>query len=158
MKKRELVINYSEYDHIENLLDEDKKIAKAAILATTQAYAPYSNFKVGAAVRLDTGELVKGSNQENIAYPSGLCAERTAMFYAGHKYPNSKIVSIAIAACKNDILTELPISPCGACRQVMAEYQTKGAVPISVILIGSKKVIKFEKINDILPFIFDSLK
>ena len=158
MTVKNIKISYSEFENISELPEEDIKTAQAAIRATSHAYAPYSKFHVGAAVRLDTGEIVKGSNQENIAYPSGLCAERTAMFYAGYKYPNSKIISIAIAATMNDLLCELPVTPCGACRQVMAEYQSKGEQPMSIILIGKKKIMKFEKVDDILPFIFDSLK
>ena len=104
---------------------EDKELAQAAIEATAQSYAPYSNFNVGAAVLFEDGVVVKGANQENAAYPSGLCAERTALFYASASRPDKAMTAIAIAAGQNGELCKNPATPCGACRQVMAQYQTK---------------------------------
>ena len=108
-------------------------------------------------MRLSDGTIVKGSNQENMAYPSGLCAERTAMFYASAAYPDLAMKAIAIAAVQNGELCSTPATPCGACRQVMAEYQKKSGQPMEVLLVGSREIWKFDRIDDILPFIFDSL-
>lgn len=158
MKSLELKIRYSEYDSLDELPPRDKALAEAALKAASGAYTPYSHFNVGAAVRLSTGEIETGANQENIAYPSGLCAERTAMFHAGAAYPGSDMEAIAIAANQNGRLCASPATPCGACRQVMAEYQTKSGKPMEIILVGAEKIWKFYKVDDILPFIFDSLK
>lgn len=157
MTSKEIKIAYIEYESLDQLDPQDRELAEAAIEATKGSYAPYSGFNVGAAVRLDTGEIVKGANQENAAYPSGLCAERTAMFYASATYPDSIIESIAVTASQNGILCGSPASPCGACRQVMAQYQTKGGRPMTIILVGGKKIWKFDKVDDLLPLIFDSI-
>lgn len=157
MTSKEIKIAYIEYESLDQLDPQDRELAEAAIEATKGSYAPYSGFNVGAAVRLDTGEIVKGANQENAAYPSGLCAERTAMFYASATYPDSIIESIAVTASQNSILCDSPASPCGACRQVMAQYQTKGGRPMTIILVGGKKIWKFDKVDDLLPLIFDSI-
>lgn len=157
MTSKEIKIAYIEYESLDQLDPQDRELAEAAIKATKGSYAPYSGFNVGAAVRLDTGEIVKGANQENAAYPSGLCAERTAMFYASATYPDSIIESIAVTASQNGILCDSPASPCGACRQVMAQYQTKGGSPMTIILVGGKKIWKFDKVDDLLPLIFDSI-
>lgn len=157
MKSIELNITYSEYSNLEELSPKDKELAVKAIESTARSYAPYSEFHVGAAVRLSDGTIVTGSNQENIAYPSGLCAERTAMFYAAAQYPRLAMESIAIAAESGGSLCRTPATPCGACRQVMAEYQSLGGKPMSIILVGAEKIWKFDKVDDILPLIFDSL-
>ena len=157
MTRRSLNIEYSEFNSLNDLSAEDKVLAEAAIEATANSYSPYSRFKVGAALRLSDGTIVKGSNQENMAYPSGLCAERTAMFYASATYPDLAMKAIAIAAVQNGELCPTPATPCGACRQVMAEYQKKSGQPMEVLLVGSRKIWKFDRIDDILPFIFDSL-
>ena len=157
MTSKEIKIAYIEYESLDQLDPQDRELAEAAIEATKGSYAPYSGFNVGAAVRLDTGEIVKGANQENAAYPSGLCAERTAMFYASATYPDSIIESIAVTASQNGILCDSPASPCGACRQVMAQYQTKGGRPMTIILVGGEKIWKFDKVDDLLPLIFDSI-
>jgi cytidine deaminase len=111
-----------EYDHLEDLPEADQKLMNAAIEARSRAYAPYSHFYVGAAVLLDDGTIVLGNNQENVAYPSGLCAERTALFAAGANFPGKGVVKVALAARSNDFVVETPIYPCGACRKVMSEY------------------------------------
>ena len=157
MTNKEIRISYIEYNGIDDLKTDDQELVKAAIAATATAYAPYSNFHVGAAVRFEDGEVVQGSNQENAAYPSGTCAERTALFYAGAAHPEKAITKIAIAAGQKGVLVSEPVTPCGACRQVMAQYQTKGGKPMEVILIGSAKIWKFTKVNDLLPLIFDSI-
>ena len=157
MTDRKLEIRYREYGSIEDLAPEDKELALSAIEAQKSSYAPYSKFNVGAAVRLADGSIVKGSNQENAATPSGLCAERTAMFSAGAAYPDKAMVSIAIAGGLNGVLDHNPTSPCGACRQVMAQYQTKGGKDMSIILVGDGKILKFSRVDDLLPFIFDNI-
>ena len=157
MTNKELKIAYQEYNSLDELEPMDRRLADAAIEATSLSYAPYSNFNVGAAVMYEDGEIVKGSNQENAAYPSAMCAERTALFYASSSRPEEPVKGIAIAARQNGILTKSPVTPCGACRQVMAQYQTKSGIPMQVILVGNNKILKFNKIEDILPFIFDSI-
>ena len=156
MKTVKLDINYTEYSSIDEMEPQDIELVKAAIEAQKGSYAPYSTFNVGAALRLEDGTIVKGANQENAAYPSGLCAERTAMFAASASNPGKAMVSLAIVGGFNGTLSEGPCSPCGSCRQVMAEYQTLGKRPMSVILFGTRQTLKFSKVDDILPLIFDS--
>ncbi len=157
MTNKEIKIAYQEFDSIDQLNPKDRELAEAAIEATKGSYAPYSKFNVGAALRLDNGMIIKGANQENAAYPSGLCAERTALFYASATYPENAVTSIAIVASQNGIICENPATPCGACRQVMAQYQLKGGQPMGIILVGGSKIWKFDKVDDILPLIFDSI-
>ena len=157
MTSKEIKIAYKEYASLDELEPKDKELAQAAIDATAQAYAPYSKFNVGAAVLFEDGVIVKGSNQENAAYPSGLCAERTALFYASASRPDKPMTAIAIAASQNGELCETPATPCGACRQVMAQYQLKSGLPMMVLLVGAHKIWKFEKIDDLLPLIFYSI-
>ncbi len=157
MTSKEIRIVYNEYESLDQLELRDRELAQAAIEATKGSYAPYSNFNVGAAVRLDNGQIVKGSNQENAAYPSGICAERTAMFYASANYPENAMTAIAITASQNGTLCDNPVTPCGSCRQVMAQYQTKGGQPMEILLVGGKKIWKFSKVDDVLPLIFDSI-
>ena len=157
MTSKEIRIVYNEYESLDQLDPRDRELAQAAIEATKSSYAPYSHFNVGAAVRLDNGEIIKGSNQENAAYPSGICAERTAMFYASANYPENAMTAIAITASQNGTLCDNPATPCGSCRQVMAQYQTKGGQPMDILLIGGKKIWKFGKVDDVLPLIFDSI-
>lgn len=157
MTNKEIKIAYTEYASIEELQPQDRLLAEAAVEAVALSYAPYSNFNVGAAVQFEDGEIVKGANQENAAYPSGLCAERTALFYASASRPDKAMTAIAIAAGQNGHICESPATPCGACRQVMAQYQSKGGMPMAVLLVGASKVWKFEKVDDLLPLIFDSI-
>ena len=157
MTNKEIKIAYLEYESADQLDPQDRQLAQAAIEAVGNSYAPYSHFNVGAAVMLEDGEIIKGSNQENAAYPSGLCAERTALFYAGATYPDKAVVKLAIAAGQNGKLCDTPATPCGACRQVMAQYQFKGGRPMEVLLIGARNIWKFSKVDDLLPLIFDSI-
>lgn len=157
MIQKKIDINYIEYSSIEEMGPEDRELAAEAIEAMHGAYAPYSHFHVGAAVRMSNGQIVRGANQENAAFPSGLCAERTAMFSASARYPDKAMCSIALAGGVMGRLGNDPATPCGACRQVMAQYQAKAGRPISVLMIGAKRIWKFEKIDDILPLIFDSI-
>ncbi len=158
MTKNILEIAYTAYDSVEELQAEDRELAEAAINAIGGSYAPYSKFNVGAAVRMSDGTVVTGANQENAAYPSGLCAERTAMFYANAHHPDKAMTAIAIAASRDGVLCESPATPCGECRQVMAEYQTKGGRAMAIILVGGGTVYKFDRVECLLPFIFDSLE
>jgi len=157
MVNKELRISYREYSSFEELSSDEKALVEAAFEATRESYAPYSKFNVGAAVRMTDGRIFTGANQENAAYPSGLCAERTAMFYAHSHRGDAFISSIAVAASQNGIILDSPATPCGDCRQVMAEFQTESGKPMKIILAGAKKIWIFEKVEDLLPFIFDSL-
>jgi cytidine deaminase len=157
MTSKEIKIAYMEYESLDQLNAEDKALAQTAIEATALSYAPYSGFNVGAAVMFEDGEMIKGSNQENAAYPSGICAERTALFYASSSRPDVAITALAIAAGQKGVLCGTPATPCGACRQVMAQYQLKSGRPMRVLLVGSEKIWRFEKVDDLLPLIFDSI-
>lgn len=127
-----------------------------AIQVRDNAYAPYSKFNVGAALLLENGVVITGSNQENASYPSGLCAERTAIYYAGAQYPDVKILEIAISATSKNIPTKDPIPPCGACRQAISEYEVKQNTPISIYFMGeSGKVVKSNSLANLLPWVFD---
>ena len=154
---KEIKIKFHEYKSLSELTAEDRQLAESAIDAMKGSYAPYSHFNVGAAVRLSNGVIVQGANQENAAFPSGLCAERTAMFAAGANYPDKDMLSIAIAGGVMGRLAKSPATPCGACRQVMAQYQTKGGKPMSVIMVGDGIIWKFDSVDGILPLIFDSI-
>jgi cytidine deaminase len=157
MAEKKINVTYQEYSSVEEMTPEDQALVAAALEAQKGSYSPYSDFQVGAALQLANGVVVKGANQENIAYPSGLCAERVAMFWAGANYPDVPMDTLAIAGSDHGVLCESPASPCGACRQVMAEYQKKYQHPIKIILVGSKRIRKFSCVEDLLPFIFDSL-
>ena len=158
MSEKQLIIHYEEFASVGEMTPEDQELVAMALEAQKGSYSPYSRFQVGAALRLADGTIIKGANQENAAYPSGLCAERTALFYAGANYPDVAADSLAIAGSDKGVLCESPASPCGACRQVMAETQKRFGRPLKTIWVGSKRIRKFQSVDDILPFIFDSLK
>lgn len=151
--KLEIDIISCSYDELDN---EDKRIVDTACKATDRSYAPYSNFYVGAALLLENGEIITGNNQENAAYPSGLCAERTTIFYANSKYPDTPIVTLAIAARNKDGFLHSPISPCGACRQVILETEKRFGKAIKIILYSTKNIYILNGINSLLPFSFDA--
>ncbi len=157
MEEKKLDISWKEYASREELSEKDRQLLDAAINALAGSYAPYSHFNVGSAVRLGNDIIVRGANQENSAFPSGLCAERTAMFSAGATYPDKEMLSIAIAGGVYGKVCADPATPCGACRQVMAQYQAKSGKPMSVIMVGGRRTYKFDKVDDILPLIFDSI-
>lgn len=157
MTEKDIKISYIECDSIEELCSADASLVRDAIDAMKGSFAPYSNFNVGAALRLDSGRIVKGANQENAAFPSGMCAERSAMFAAASQFPGDYINCIAIAGGEGGVQAENPVSPCGACRQVMAQYQRNAGHPIEVIWVGSKRIWKFPNVESILPFIFDNI-
>ncbi|MGM9805498.1 MAG: cytidine deaminase [Candidatus Aphodosoma sp.] len=138
----------------EELSAEERQLVEAAKEATVRAYSPYSHFQVGAAVSLSNGEIVTGTNQENAAYPSGLCAERTAMFYANSRYPGSAPRMMAVAAFADGGFTSSPVTPCGSCRQVLSETEKRFRTDIPVILYGTGKVYKLRSIQDLLPLAF----
>ena len=157
MKNIRIEINLEVFESILDLPPTIQILMNKAHEARENAYAPYSHFKVGAALQLDSGEIILGNNQENAAYPSGLCAERVAVFHAGATHPNVKMISMAITAksLKNKLTT--PVAPCGSCRQVLAEYEVKQDTPIAIYFMGETgKIVKSNSIKDLLPLIFDS--
>lgn len=137
------------------LPEEDRILVNEAKKATETSYAPYSKFFVGAAVRLNNKTIVHGSNQENAAYPSGTCAERTALFYANAQYPDQPVEALAIAARTNGKFLNNPISPCGACRQVILESEHRFGQPIKILLYGTEGIYVLEGIQSILPLQFN---
>lgn len=156
MRESSMTINWTECPENE-LESSDKELVDAAKKATDGSYSPYSGFRVGAALRLEDGTVVTGSNQENAAYPSGLCAERCALFAASHLYPGKAVTALAIAARKESDYTASPVTPCGACRQVIAETEARSGKPIRFILYGSShSMILPGGINSLLPFCFGS--
>jgi cytidine deaminase len=156
MKKLKVEINYTEYESAAELAADDRSLVNTAREAALHAYAPYSGFHVGAAVLLENGIVVTGNNQENAAYPSGLCAERVALFTASAQYPDQRILALAITAQSAEFLMNTPVSPCGACRQVMAEYEMHQKHDFKILLSGQEgKVILLNNVTSVLPFIFD---
>ena len=156
MKKLKIEVELDVFDHYENLSNDDKALCEAAIKAKQSAYAPYSKFKVGSALLLDNGKIVPGSNQENAVYPLGLCAERVAIFAASHRFPNSKIIKMALSTSHTETNDELPVFPCGSCRHVIREQEVRFDSDIEVLVIGhTGKVYRMNSISSILPFAFD---
>lgn len=133
---------------------EDQKLIKAAQEATQQSYSPYSNYKVGAAVLLDNNKIITGNNQENAAYPSGLCAERTALFYANSQYPDVAVNTVVIAAFYKGDYTEDVCTPCGSCRQVFVEIEMRYNQPIRILMCSKDKVYEVDSIKALLPLSF----
>lgn len=156
MSKKNISIEYLELNSINELPENDLKLFQCAIDATKGAYAPYSNFKVGAAVRLEDGTILHGSNQENIAFPSGICAERNVIFSTHANYPEKNIEAIAITAFESGEMVDMPTYPCGACRQVMIESQKRAGKNIKVIIGGKKRIEVFKSVSSLLPFVFDN--
>lgn len=146
-------ITYTEYLSTE-IPAEYLPLIEEAKRQTLNAYAIYSNFKVGAAVLLENGKIIGGNNQENSAYPSGICAERTAMFYANSQYPDTAVKAIAIAAYTNGEYLKDPITPCGGCRQVLVETESRYGKDLKVILYGTDKIYVLDSIKRLLPFSF----
>ena len=134
----------------------DQDLMTSAMEATTRSYAPYSKFSVGAAALLANGIVVTGTNQENAAYPSGLCAERTTLFYANSQYPDQPVLTLAIAARTEKDFIDLPTPPCGACRQVILETEKRYKQPIRILLYGKKEIYEVKSICDLLPLSFDA--
>lgn len=156
MKKIDISGTLTVYENTQELPSILQNLMGEAIKIRKKAYAPYSNFSVGAAILLDNNEIVLGSNQENAAYPSGLCAERVAIFHAGAIFPDAKILHIAISATSNSKPVTSPIPPCGACRQAIAEYEFKQETPIEIYFMGETgEVYKSDSLKNILPLVFD---
>ncbi len=156
MKDIKIESTLTVYDNFDELPQDIANLMQHAIEARKNAYAPYSKFYVGAAILLDNNEVVTGNNQENASYPSGLCAERTAIYYAGAKYPKSKLLKMALTAGSNEHQTITPIPPCGACRQAIAEYEVKQDQPIEIYFMGETgKVVKSNSLANLLPLGFD---
>lgn len=156
MKEINITTKIEVFESVEQLPSPIASLMLQAIEIRKSAYAPYSRFRVGAAILLDNDKIILGSNQENAAYPSGLCAERVAIFQAGAIYPNSKIVQLAITATSDTNPTSSPIPPCGACRQSIAEYEFKQGTQIELYFMGqSGEVYKSNSINNLLPLSFN---
>ncbi len=154
MKKHIIEIEYSEVDSINNLSNEDAYLVAKAREVANNAWAPYSNFLVGAAVELENGKVIIGNNQENAAYPSGLCAERVALFAANAGYPNSAVKTIAISAFNKKGHVQEPVKPCGSCRQAILEAETRFEKPIKLLLDGANSIYIMEGIASLLPLSF----
>ena len=157
MKQIKITSSATVYSNLGELSTEDKMLMNKAIEARGNAYAPYSKFHVGAALLLDNGEIVLGNNQENAAYPSGMCAERVAIWQAGSLFPGVKIKKLAISASSTITKVDKPIGPCGACRQTLSEYEINQKEPFPVIFMGEVgEIVKTPSLLSLLPFSFDS--
>lgn len=155
MQKKEINIAFEEFSSLNELSKEDSSLCLEAVQALETSHSPYSKFKVGAALRLRSGKILHGSNQENVAYPSGLCAERVALFAASILYPNDAVVAMAITAQSSSFEIAKPVTSCGACLQVMAEYEKKQEQPIDILFYCIKgSVIKTSGVKSLLPFMF----
>jgi cytidine deaminase len=159
MQKRTISISFDEYTSLEELNSQDQILCLEAKKAMSNSHSPYSGFRVGVAVQLESGKIVYGSNQENVAYPSGLCAERVALFMIGTTYPDDKILSMAITAQTDHFLIKEPVTSCGACLQVMAEYEKKQSQPINVLFYClNGTIIRTTGIKTLLPFAFEETR
>lgn len=155
MKKIKIETHLEVYEELSDLPETVQSLFQKAFEARDKAYAPYSSFSVGAAIQLENGEVVTGSNQENACYPSGLCAERTAIYYAGSRFPNVVMNVMAITATSKARQTDTPIPPCGACRQAIAEYEVKQKSPIAIYFMGAVgKIVKSDSLENLLPLLF----
>ncbi|HEX8015469.1 MAG TPA: cytidine deaminase [Flavobacterium sp.] len=156
MKEISITTSFLVFDNLEELPNDIQNLMNQAVAIRKKAYAPYSQFRVGTALLLDNGKTVLGSNQENAAYPSGLCAERVAIFHAGSVYPEAKILKMAITAASDTNQTQAPIPPCGSCRQSIAEYEIKQDTPIEIYFMGEIGTIyQSASLKNLLPFMFD---
>jgi cytidine deaminase len=157
LHERCLKIPVDIYDSPADLSVEDQALLTAAAQAAVNSYSPYSGFKVGAAVRLSNGQVISGSNQENIAYPSGLCAESICMFAAGAEYPDQAVVALAVTTLSGPEDSEDLLTPCGVCRQVIAEYRNRHDHPVRILMRGrSGPVVAMHDIHGLLPLMFES--
>lgn len=155
MENISITSSFTVYNSVEELPGDVKQLMLQAVEARKKAYAPYSRFRVGAALLLDNGQVVLGSNQENAAYPSGLCAERVAVFHAGAVYPEAKIAALAISAAADEKKVTEPIPPCGSCRQAIAEYEMKQETPIAIYFMGETgKILRSDSLKNLLPLSF----
>lgn len=156
MKQISVTTNFTVFSSIDELSVFDRELMIKAQEIRRGAYAPYSKFQVGVALLLDNGEIITGSNQENAAYPSGLCAERVAIFYAGANYPDAIVQKLFISASPQDKELSDPIPPCGACRQSIAEYEIKQNADIEIFFMGATgEIYKSNSLKNLLPLLFD---
>jgi len=158
MIKKQILIEIEEAKSLQELSETDRMLVKKAREILRNAYSPYSGFSVGAALLLENGEIITGNNQENAAYPSGLCAERTAVFYAGAQFPGVAITTIAITASSKGKYISQPAYPCGACRQVLLEARNRSGKPMKVILAGEEKIEIINDARELLPLPFENLE
>lgn len=157
MKKIEIQATLEVYDSLDETTGETQELMLKAVEIRDKAYAPYSSFLVGAAILMENGEIVTGNNQENASYPSGLCAERTAIYYAGANYPGVRIKTMALSAKSQRYQLITPVPPCGACRQAIAEYEQNQKEAIEIYFMGETgRVVKSNSLADLLPLSFDS--
>jgi cytidine deaminase len=152
MAKKELKIAYEIYSSVEDLSSEDRNLVRQAMKARESAYAPYSSFRVGAAVRLSDGRVFTASNQENSAYPSGMCAERVALYAAHAALNDAYVQDLAVVGGEGDTLSEEPVCACGACLQVLKEFESQQ--PVNVLYVGQREVLKIQGVRNLLPFAF----
>lgn len=156
MKEINITTKFAVFENFYELPTDVQSLMNEAIKIRKKAYAPYSKFRVGVAILLDNYKVVLGSNQENAAYPSGLCAERVAVFFAGANYSDAKILKMAITATSDINVNTTPIPPCGACRQSIAEYESKQDSPIEMFFMGETgEIYKSDSLKNLLPFTFD---
>ncbi len=155
MKRKEIRSVILEYDNQNELSEEDRRLLYHAREALKMAYAPYSGFQVGAALLLENGTVIRGNNQENAAFPSGLCAERVALFHASSNHPGVPIKALAIVAYRDGRYIDDPVYPCGSCRQVMVESEGRQEQSFRIILGGAQKTLVVERASDLLPLHFD---
>jgi cytidine deaminase len=157
MLKQKISFELTIFESLAELSEKDQDLMSEAVAARKNAYAPYSDFQVGAAVLMENGKIVIGSNQENASYPSGLCAERVAVFQAGALYPGVSIKTVAISATSKNDAMDLPAAPCGNCRQSILEYESRQKTPVRLLLMGETgKIFQCHSVADILPLGFDS--
>ena len=157
MKKIDVVASATIYDDVSELPSDIQALMNKAVEARKRAYAPYSKFKVGAALLLENNQIILGNNQENAAYPSGMCAERVAIWKAGSEYPGIRVKQLVITASSSNSKVDRPVGPCGACRQTLSEYEINQKKPIEIYFMGEVgKVVKSESLLSLLPFSFDS--
>lgn len=156
MKKINLTTSYTLFDNLNELPKEVQNLFQKAVAIRDTAYAPYSNFQVGCVILLENDKIVTGNNQESAAYPSGMCAERVAIWNASSQYPNIKLLKLVITAKSNHKSVNKPIAPCGACRQSISEYEIKQTQAIEIYFMGETgKIIKVDSLSDLLPLSFD---
>lgn len=156
MKKINLTTSYTLFDNLNELPKEVQNLFQKAVAIRDTAYAPYSNFQVGCVILLENDKIVTGNNQESAAYPSGMCAERVAIWNASSQYPNIKLLKLVITAKSNHKSVNKPIAPCGACRQSISEYEIKQTQAIEIYFMGEiGKIIKVDSLSDLLPLSFD---
>jgi cytidine deaminase len=153
-KKYEIVVH--EYTSLSDLTENDRLLVEAAMEATKNAWAPYSEFRVGAAAETENGIIIRGNNRENAAFPSGSCAERTVLSYTGANYPDQKIRALAIAATRDGNFTDQPVSPCGNCRQLISEEEDRTGNPIRIILYGRSRIAVLDGVSALLPLRFSN--